>query len=128
MKVSKANQNQLNWMVAKALDYEVDTEGAYNPETGKVEVYRLHGATVPGRYRGSSEWNPCGDWEQANWILDDMRKTGLVNLTLAEESSQCMYRYTTQMLIEDDSSVLVAICRCYVRSKLGAHVSVPEEL
>ena len=42
----------LDWATAKALDYDVSTEGHWDTEQDREVITKLHGGAVPGRYVG----------------------------------------------------------------------------
>ena len=121
MKVVDAIGAQLDWMVAKA-DENLYPKGDVRLLDGKVLTIEA------GDYEQSDRWqrySPSTDWAQAGPILDRERIT---------------IRQWTDMPISHaymphdgapwgaGPTPLIAAMRCYVASKLGREVEVPEEL
>lgn len=129
----------LDWAVAQALDYEVTTEGGYHEDLDCVVIYRLHGPSVPGRYAGDTEWAPHKRWDQGGPILDEY---DIATVPLPDGLWRAYTPDGTRQVAQAGRWVqtfnwvhkqegygkLVAGLRCFVLSKLGSEVDVPEEL
>lgn len=110
VKVSEATKNQLNWMVAKCI--------------------------YP---HGSDEWlscisaqeHYCTDWSQGGPLLSEegiSRTTDHSGLWIAYWTDGYTEGDAGKLWMQCDKSELVAGLRCYVASKLGEEVEVPNEL
>lgn len=121
IKVAEATQLQLNWLVAKV--------------EGKVGVLHDDGITrciviaaPSGVYKGT--YSPSINWTQGGPIIE---REGGFELKVWLESSpdtKCeahIHNYEGDW-IEFGPTPLIAAMRCYVASKLGDEVEVPEEL
>ncbi len=106
VKVSEATKLQLNWMVAKALGLYILLHGN--------EVF------VNGDLHEDS-YDPAGNWAQGGPIIEREK------LTL----SDCGGGWAAGLcgtLNSFGPTALVAVCRCFIVSRLGGEVEVPEEL
>jgi Protein of unknown function (DUF2591) len=116
VKVSEATEIQLDWMVQKAIGWCV--------EPSRLSFTRLHDE---GFFNFSSDWSqggpiieqeeiyirPTGDapkWESYVWGIDP---------------EDGIWQFTHQ---QNGSTPLTAAMRCYVTSKLGEEVEIPDEL
>ena len=99
IKVSEAEREVLDWMVAKC-------EGTEHLFDGH-EVGRLHYST---------------DWAQAGPIIE---REGMSIGMVSEYWQAHLSEFHLWM---DGSTPLIAAMRCYVASKLGEEVDVPDEL
>ena len=89
--------------------------------------------TQPKTRNSGDRYSPSTDWAQGGPILG--RELTSVNL-VSEENEQKWSARKAKYLPEEGAKVLeqcgptplIAICRCYVASKLGDEVDVPEEL
>lgn len=121
IKVSEATPNQLDWMVAKCLQVAAPKN---NPLYWKAVFSHW------GDYRGSTRFST--EWAQGGPIVE---REGL---TVSEENQNPVLwsSYLRQNLFKDDGSEhwqtgptpLIAAMRCYVASKLGDEVEIPEDL
>lgn len=112
VQVREATPSQLNWLVAKckgvikgdALDIGFILEGGYTPSTDWAQA-----GPIIEREKISIEYMPgAGDAGLDVWIA-----TRIEGSSVSEEQGP---------------TPLVAAMRCYVASKLGDEVDVPEEL
>ena len=116
VRVSEAERQVLDWMVAKA-------EGAYTP-TVDTDIDGTKRINYGGMY---PEWST--DWSQGGPIIERER----LSLTPRDGYWDC---YVHDRLFEEDgtdhystgTTPLIAAMRCYVSSKLGDEIDVPEEL
>jgi len=106
MKASELTGSALNWAVAKCEGYRLDLvpEGEYKPSTDWAQ-----GGPIIERERMDIE---CWDFHSMPWKAsmwwDDESSSGDIE----------MYGLTP----------LIAAMRCYVASKMGDEVEVPEEI
>ena len=112
VKVSEATGPVLDWMVAKALGASDDTLESY----------------VDGlREAGDGDYST--DWSQGGPIIE--REGGTLWATNAS-GWRCKARYDylkdTEGPTMEGPTLLIAAMRCYVASKLGDEVEVPDEL
>ena len=129
VRVSEATNIQLNWMVAKAQGIEV----IYHDDGITRCVMRK---VARGQYAG--RFNPTTDWSQGGPIIetkiDCLRKR-----SKAEEASLAHpnpnFKFKAEIFADIDGyfcafgpTPLIAAMRCYVASRLGEEVEVPEEL
>ena len=124
----------LDWAVAKAEGYL--TGGCHNSfrETPKVIVGR-HGLedqseVTDGCYNGS--WGPSDDWAQAGPIIQRER----INIQFCRDLRDVNGLYIHAEMDTNGhhgywrgshDKPLVAAMRCYVKSKLGNEVEIPDE-
>ena len=108
----------LDWAVAKC---EGDDE----------EVFRLfYNPSEPSDYdvHGYPEFHYSTDWSQGGPIIERlMLQEGLV-LRCWVERSQCQASLDFPYRFSNGPTPLIAAMRCFVASKLGDEVDVPEEL
>ena len=80
-----------------------------------------------GKAEGLDGWlapvNYCGNWEHGGPIIE----REFIELTCTDEWKAFM-RFQSNPCDEDGPTPLIAAMRCYVASKLGEDVSIPEEL
>lgn len=138
MKTTELIGPALDWAVAKAAgrmgqwirDEARPLTGIVDidfDESGRLAVY------VPGRQRVPyAPWSPSTDWAQGGPIIER-------ECLALECIGHCWEAYTMIEVADEDFLVpqsvsqtgptpLIAAMRCYVASKLGDEVEVPEEL
>jgi hypothetical protein len=98
MKTNELTGNALDWAVAKCEGYRLDL--------------------VP-----EDSYTPSTDWAQGGPIIE---REG-IELTCTDEWKAFM-PFQSIPCDEDGPTPLIAAMRCYVASKLGEDVSIPEEL
>ena len=121
IKTSELTGPALDWMAAKA-DENLYPKGDVRLLDGKVFTIE------PGNYEQSDRWqrySPSTDWAQAGPILDRER------ITIRQWTNMpSIHAY----MPHDGApwgagpTPLIAAMRCYVASKLGREVEVPDEL
>lgn len=126
IKISEATELQLNWLVAKALRYTDYPEDSL--EHGLI-WYIDPDKTPFGRIVEKRYFKPATDWSQGGPIIERERidpdpieiweDVGLVKIWGASID----YGYQ-----QEGPTLLIAAMRCYVASKLGDDVDIPEEL
>ena len=118
VKTSEATNIQLDWLVAKALD-----EYEWNLETTQFKEMREQS---PDAY-----FNYTTDWAQMGPIIE-REKMGIMYVEAddpfpIEDGPWCAYVIGLSYGLTGPT-LLIAAARCYVTSKLGETVEVPEEL
>jgi hypothetical protein len=117
MKTSELTRAALDWAVAKAKRIEL-SHGCYN---------RL---LVDGRMSAGQKmlapYNPSTDWEQGGPIIE-LEGINLRALSGALWEAETWSAEGGQYLL-DGPTPLVAAMRCYVASKLGDEIELPDEL
>ena len=114
MKTSQLQDVALDWAVARCEELEVYFENGLVCLVGQpFDTY--------WRY-----WNPSADWAQGGTIIQrEMAKIERFGDALWEAT---IFTRTAQDFVQDGPTPLIAAMRCYVASKLGDEVDVPEEL
>jgi hypothetical protein len=115
MKVSELQGPALDWAVARCegYTYEIDRDECWLNHRGRPN-------TNLSDYYPSKNWElggPIIEREKIEWRWMDGRKS-----YGAEKPNQ----YLTFLM--DGPSILIAAMRCYVASKLGYMIEIPEEL
>lgn len=113
--VAQATNMQMDWLVAKC--------------DGVLWLYEDHRAPCPGAAYTT-------DWALMGPIMARMAKDGLEirtwpdhdELKVMVHTGYHSFHGTWKCFAHDDDSILIAAARCYVVSKLGDTVQVPEEL
>jgi hypothetical protein len=111
IKVSEATPLQLNWLVAKCED--ITWWAAEDPRNG----------LFTDRER-TAAYSPSNDWSQGGPIVE---RYG-VQLYVEEDHSRWTATRWGYAGCQYGPTPLVAAMRCYVASKLGDEVEIPEEL
>ena len=99
IKTSKLTGAALDWAVAKCEGYRLDL--------------------VP-----EGEYTPSTDWAQGGPIIDRER----ISVASIDPHWQASMPSTIYQGEQDGPTPLIAAMRCYVASKLGDEVKIPEEL
>lgn len=114
MKTSELTGAALDWAVAKC-------EGL------NTEMW-LHAKTLAARQSCAERhvpFNPSTDWAQGGPIIDKMVKDGF---ELKCHDGKCIASLDTPNRFNYGPTPLIAAMRCYVASKLGDEVEIPDEL
>ena len=122
VKTSELSGAALDWAVsvAQGYDYEIS-------ERGDV----LTGDTIPivdGDYAGCHEdeiYRPSRDWAQGGPILE---RSGIGATVIEPEGPEWLAANHKGTYCEYGPTLLIAAMRCYVASKLGEEIEIPEEL
>lgn len=146
VKISEATNLQLDWMVAKAEGHifvDVHGRGACRfpgvqtkNKRGGYELMPLRlqstmktaaDADHPGVFfRDTRYWCPSTDWSQGGPIIE---REGIATRRWLEtgwEADKWNFKFDERHM--NGPTPLIAVLRCYVASKLGDEVEVPEEL
>ena len=112
IKVSEATPRQLDWMVARC--------------EGGVGENQLLGAW----YAPSTNWAQGGPIIERErlWVGYSAVGQSLKLLVMADDVVQCRKRALPPKCSTTGPTILIAAMRCYVASKLGDTIEIPEEL
>lgn len=130
IKTSELIGSALDWAVAKCLGlgklHYVDVVGRISTLKTAVKVWSME---LPGDGHGD-KFSPSTDWSQGGPIIEQMR--GIKLKSGRKPNSPCYAHIVGYNGVgqwhQTGKTVLVAAMRCYVASKLGDEVDVPEEL
>lgn len=113
VKVSEATNIQLDWMVAKACGASADTLESY------VDGLRCIG-----------EGDYCTDWSQGGPIIERewLHVEPWPNESAEDRRWSCTQYDLPIPTVMMGPTPLIAAMRCFVASRLGEEVEVPEEL
>lgn len=125
VKTSKLAGITLDWAVAKAEGMEID-----GPSVIICKVYRDDEGL-----EWVVQWEPTTNWSQGGPLIDreigNLWKNNKLDPNEPDVWTAAAYRKApdgTMLYYEDGPTPLVAAMRCYVASRLGDEVDVPEEL
>jgi hypothetical protein len=127
MKTSELSGSALDWAVAKCEGYtdlhKIEGRMPHEPQLGIFPPRREYGVMDLWELGFSS------DWDRGGWIIE-REKIGFWAYTLDEEGNENpgWYAETFEGHCQTGTTPLIAAMRCYVASKLGDEVEVPEEL
>lgn len=124
MKTNELTRHALNWAVAKCEGVELYSGPRDNNPAYKANwVRRKHGDL----------YQPSTDWAQGGPIIE-REKIGFTKGNEVCDDWVASYSWVRPRMDIDDSvegigdTPLIAAMRCYVASKLGDEVEIPEEL
>jgi len=125
MKTSELTNAALDWAVAKC-------EGATNFwfDTVATHWIKLHGKDRALRYGWAQSYLPSTDWTQGGPIIEREK----ITIDYDHEGPTLMWEAKhfafdgTELQREYGPTPLIAAMRCYVASKLGDTVEIPEGL
>lgn len=124
VKVSEASGAVLDWLVGTAQGYELSLYGVDPSIRARVPGLGVHAPWAPSKY-----------WNQAGPIIDreigNLWKHNKLDPSEPDVWTAAAYRKApdgTMLYYEDGPTPLIAAMRCFVSSKLGEEVEVPEEL
>lgn len=121
MKTNELKGNALDWAVAKAKGITV-----YPSKQGKKWLSKRWMTADYGEFNhrhGTPWWNPSTDWAQGGPIIERERITLRNYKPALWDASIGRLDY-----VGDGKTPLIAAMRCYVASKLGEEVEIPDEL
>lgn len=114
IKVSEATDNQLIWLVAKCLGHQWrNTEQGTQYSPAKTQCWQW--------------WRPTTDWAQGGPIIEGEQISLMHDNDGTWRAEKENSEGDTEWF-ESGPTPLIAAIRCYVVSKLGDKVEVPEEL
>ena len=117
MKTAELTGAALDWAVAKCEGIEL-IGGRYNRLL--VDGHMSRGQEMMAPYK------PTTNWAQGGPIIErEMAKIERFSDALWEAT---IFTRTAQDFVQDGPTPLIAAMRCYVASKLGDNVEIPEEL
>ena len=108
IRVSEATQLQLDWLVAKCL--------------GEREDETLDPLTWLYTAKPTGCWDFCTNWSQGGPLIE---REGI---SIYRMTSDWSAAYNPSGATQDGPTPLIAAMRCYVASRLGEEVEVPDEL
>jgi hypothetical protein len=118
MKTSELTGAALDWAVAKC-EYPDLVWGS------NIGIhYITHQIIIPRLPERQCYWNPSTEWALGGPIIE-REKISIDRETLANQWLACPYGTRTA---RSGPTPLIAAMRCYVASKLGDTVELPEEL
>ena len=123
MKTSELTGAALDWAVAKcegATDFWFDTVATY--------WVKLNGEDRALRYGWAQAYLPSTDWSQGGPIIERERINIRPNQADSRFKAFVVIPPTGLAHRQDGPTPLIAAMRCYVASKLGDDVEIPEEL
>lgn len=129
MKVSELTGAQLDWAVAKCEGLNPSLE--YTTCTRRIYIAADMVCALTGDIEGNEDYSPSTDWAQGGPILTRE------HISRTIDHSGLWVAYYTEGYTEGDEGKLhmhcsqdelVAGLRCYVASKLGNGIELPEEL
>jgi hypothetical protein len=110
MKTSELQGAALDWAVAKCEGYfDIDMASVHE---GVTDVFYF------------PRWQPSTDWAQGGPIIEREK----INLGWVLCDGQEFWTATMYLAESEGPTPLVAAMRCYVASKMGDEVELPEEL
>ena len=127
MKTSELTGAALDWAVAKCegFDWYIETRPtAYGP---KPFVFEEHGE-ASCLFQPSTRWSQGGPIIEAERIFLKPSKLSPTTSKRIAWGAHGFYGNTGQKVHRHGPTPLIAAMRCYVASKLGDEVDVPEEL
>lgn len=119
IKTSELTDQALDWAVAKCEGY-----------TATIKTNEIVYVHLDGTWHHNGNWAPSTNWSQGGPIIEreqigvrkeDMTLYGKPQDYWVAECEQLSYAVSGQ-------TPLIAAMRCYVASKLGDEVEIPEEL
>ena len=123
IKTNELTPNQLDWLVATIHGYRLTTDGIQKLlEKGKELL-------ILGPHNSHLHYSPTTDWAQGGPIIERELITVIAHFDFPDWTA-----WTPAPECEDGEAhgigptPLIAAMRCYVASKLGDEVEVPEEL
>lgn len=123
IKVDEATGPVLDWLVAKCAGLEVEVKN--RDDKSVVRLTNHHDMFSSGARSWAFE--PSSNWSQGGPIIERE------NISLASQSTRLAEFWQADIghsskFTQWDHKPLIAAMRCYVMSKLGGTVEVPEEL
>lgn len=98
-------------------------------DRGGLNRYSFDGSrSRAGHWEVVETYSPSTDWSQGGPIIDRMRARGRFLLAAHGSENQATFIVGSSAWTDEGNTPLIAAMRCYVASKLGDEVDVPEEL
>jgi hypothetical protein len=110
IKVSEAIPTQLDWLVAKLEGMSVTQALALCEKRGSISLL------------GGMIFSPSTDWSQGGPIIEREKISVVEGMDGEWQAGMRPYKFRY------GPTPLIAAMRCYVTSKMGAEVEIPEEL
>ena len=129
VKTSELTGKALDWAVAKCEEY-LDAELTYSNGT-TTTIVMIDEFGRPYDMRFGVAWRPSTSWEQGGPLIERER----ITLSQGRDLIASIWQPSTGPLRGDryrykqlGPTPLIAAMRCFVASKLGDEVEIPEEL
>lgn len=122
MKTAELTGAALDWAVAKCEGYfndEASYKGSYVTGSHFLSMWKAEGHGVHWTHSST-------DWSEGGPIIE-REKISLLSVGLVNWAAKADYG-DSQAVTKYGDTPLIAAMRCYVASKLGGEVEVPEEL
>ena len=116
MKTSELKGAALDWAVAKC-------EGGYNFDATGLP-WDVDASNPDDDENGAKWFTPSTDWAQGGPIIERER----LEIHNATDGSKDWVAHAEFQVYAFGPTPLIAVMRCYITSKLGEEVDVPEEL
>ena len=136
MKTSELTGAALDWAVAKAEGWLEPKFGEQKPRVVVDTEFWVDRPAVCWNPRPQvyydPEYHPSTDWAQGGPIIE--RESITLNYDNLDGTGPCKAYYLSTLFEEEEGwhqygpTPLIAAMRCYVASKLGDEVEIPEEL
>lgn len=132
IKTSELTGAALDWAVAVCKGYEVVNliEGIPRAESHRPEYGLRHKETGEEIPLWRINWHPSTNWEEGGPIIDRIEGFELKCWLESKPDSRCeahIHNYEGNW-VAFGPTPLIAAMRCYVASKLGDEIEIPEEL
>ena len=126
MKTSELTGAALDWAVAQAqgLDYEI-VDGTVVTGAKRYEAKSAHdyyGCEFDEVFAPSTDWAQGGPIIEREFITIDQKERSICACIDAPNGHEC------NDIWANGSTPLIAAMRCFVESKLGEEIDVPEEM
>lgn len=121
IKVSEASGVVLNWLVAKCDGHNVAIHN-----TGAVYLVDTPWKTKPTTLKWIATWQPSEAWAQGGPIIDKFKPQFIQSFS--DRVTVQRINGEGENFVQHGPTLLIAAMRCYVVSKLGETVEIPEEL
>ena len=132
IRTSELTKIQLDWAVLKAAGYEPQISFFIKPQVrGSLFAWmrrkNCYYAPMWGlnRFHPSDSWDHAGPIIEREWITLTPTRSGYWGAEIIHAIPGPLDRY---QWLGSGSTPLIAAMRCYVTSKLGDEIDVPEEL
>lgn len=126
VKVSEATNLQLDWMVERALGTHWSGNGYF--------IFRYEGCGPNGFISAHPQWEYSTNWSQGGLIIEqqeiELHKWAIDGWEAHATNYQFLNTPQERELFceQHGPTPLIAAMRCFVASKLGDEVEIPEEL
>lgn len=120
IKTSELIGPALDWAVAKCLKIKTGYGSSYGPKLLRASTHYAKHNVLAGEV-----WSPSSNWSQGGPIINRDRIELVPSVNGKVWYAESLDRSAR---VERCNTPLIAAMRCYVASKLGEEVNIPEEL